>query len=109
MAILQSTTIATTLTLPKGTTAERPGSPSQGMSRFNTTINQVETYNGASWIPLDGDKTRYNRATVATSSGTHQVENQNGYRVHVFLSGGHTFTPTETGFIEVLVVAGGGG
>jgi hypothetical protein len=36
--------------LPAGTTAQRPVSPETGMMRFNTSFNEVEFYNGTSWI-----------------------------------------------------------
>jgi hypothetical protein len=36
-----------------GTTAQRPGSPSQGMIRFNTTTNKFEGYDGTSWVNLN--------------------------------------------------------
>ena len=36
-------------TLPVGTTAERPSSPSAGHMRYNTTLNYVEVYNGSAW------------------------------------------------------------
>jgi len=35
--------------LPKGTTAERPGSVSEGEFRYNTTDKLVEFYNGSVW------------------------------------------------------------
>ncbi len=35
--------------LPAGTTAQRPGTPNSGMTRFNTTTAQFEGYNGTSW------------------------------------------------------------
>ena len=38
--------------LTSGTTAERPGSASNGEIRYNTTDNKVEYYDGASWIQL---------------------------------------------------------
>lgn len=38
--------------LPKGTTAQRPGSPSAGYMRFNTTYGLVEVYNGTSWVVM---------------------------------------------------------
>ena len=37
------------LTLPVGTTAQRPATPIVGMTRFNITTGSVETYNGTSW------------------------------------------------------------
>jgi hypothetical protein len=36
--------------LPSGTTAERPGTTQVGMTRYNTTINNIETYNGTEWV-----------------------------------------------------------
>lgn len=35
--------------MPTGTTAQRPGAPVAGMTRFNTTSNTVEVYNGSMW------------------------------------------------------------
>jgi hypothetical protein len=40
----------TALTLPSGTTAERPGTPVNGMIRFNTTLSQTEVYQNSVWI-----------------------------------------------------------
>ena len=42
------TTLA--MQLPKGTTAQRPTSPEAGYLRYNTTNNNVETYNGSAWV-----------------------------------------------------------
>ena len=42
----------TALQLPSGTTAERPGSPSTGEWRYNTTTNLIEFYDGAAWRDL---------------------------------------------------------
>jgi len=41
------------LTLPKGTTAERPGTPATGMVRYNTDTDVFEGYDGQ-WITLNG-------------------------------------------------------
>ena len=38
--------------LPSGTTAERPGSPVNGMIRNNSTTNFVEVYQGGAWTAL---------------------------------------------------------
>ena len=35
--------------LPRGTTEQRPASPTTGMIRFNTTTGVVEVYNGTAW------------------------------------------------------------
>jgi hypothetical protein len=39
-----------------GTTAQRPGSPSTGVARFNTTLKKYELYDGANWVLLDSLK-----------------------------------------------------
>lgn len=38
--------------MPVGTTAQRPGSPVQGMIRFNSDTNKFEGYDGTDWINL---------------------------------------------------------
>jgi len=50
----QNVTLSSTgaLTVPVGTTAQRPASPTNGMLRYNTTIPQLEIYaNGWTAIP----------------------------------------------------------
>lgn len=42
------------LTISKGTTAQRPGSPASGMLRFNTTTSEFEGYNGSTWASVGG-------------------------------------------------------
>jgi hypothetical protein len=39
------------VTVPVGTTAQRPGSPTTGMYRFNTDLNFPETYFWGAWNP----------------------------------------------------------
>ncbi|MDG0815777.1 tail fiber domain-containing protein [Bdellovibrio svalbardensis] len=38
--------------LPNGTTAQQPGSPSNGMLRYNTTTNLAEVYQSGAWVSL---------------------------------------------------------
>jgi hypothetical protein len=40
--------------VPSGTTAQRSGSPTTGMLRFNSTINKFEGYQGSAWGFLGG-------------------------------------------------------
>ena len=40
------------ITLPSGTTVQRPSSPSAGITRFNTTLDEMEIYDGTSWRSL---------------------------------------------------------
>lgn len=37
------------ITLPAGTTAQRPGSPANGMIRYNTSKTEMESYVGGGW------------------------------------------------------------
>ena len=54
MATLQSLTISDTgyIKLPVGTGSNRPGSPVNGMIRYNTDTGLVEFYNGSIWQPM---------------------------------------------------------
>ena len=45
------------LKLPVGTTAQRPGSPATGDTRYNSTTAAAETYSGSSWEQLGGAPT----------------------------------------------------
>jgi hypothetical protein len=36
-----------------GTTGQRPGSPTTGVARFNTTLKKYELYDGANWVQLN--------------------------------------------------------
>ena len=56
------------LTLPSGTTAQRPGSPVAGMLRFNSTTGQYEAYDTA-WgsIPMILDKSTTSVAVATTT------------------------------------------
>ena len=46
-----------TIDIPVGTTAQRPGSPNNGMIRYNTTLSQYEGYSGSNWGALGGGAT----------------------------------------------------
>jgi hypothetical protein len=52
------------LDLPVGTTAQRPGSPTSGMIRFNTDLSQFEGYNGSAWSSVGGGATGGGADTV---------------------------------------------
>jgi hypothetical protein len=38
--------------IPSGTTAQRPGSPNAGYTRFNTDLVAMENYDGTSWLKV---------------------------------------------------------
>lgn len=54
MATLKNTRINDTgaVTLPSGGTGTRPASPTNGMTRYNTDTNLIETYDGSAWNSL---------------------------------------------------------
>lgn len=58
--------------LPAGTTAERPGTPSNGMIRYNTTLGTFEGYKAGSWGAIGGG---------ATGGGSDDVFYENGQTV----------------------------
>ena len=53
--------------MPIGTTAQRPSSPSLGMTRFNSSLNGIETWNGSIWqgIGIQDGSSFENAATSA--------------------------------------------
>lgn len=55
--------------IPAGTTAQRPGTPSSGMIRFNTTLSQFEGHNGTAWGQLGGGATGGGSDTVFIENG----------------------------------------
>lgn len=102
MATLSDLTIADigSINLPRGTTAQRPGSPQLGYIRFNTDISDVEFYNGTNWICID-------KKCKATVSGSVDTKIHGGYKIHTFTGNG-TFSVICAGEVEYLIVAGGG-
>ena len=46
----QANTSTGGFSMPAGTTAQRPGSPDAGESRYNSTTGSLEFYDGSSWI-----------------------------------------------------------
>ena len=86
--------------IPKGTTAQRPGSPADGMIRYNSTLDLSEEYRDGQWRALSN--------VITISGGTKTTSG--GYTIHTFTSSG-TFLidgGNLTG-VDYLVVAGGGG
>lgn len=76
------------LTLPVGSTAQRPSSPTSGMIRQNSTTGVNETFDGTGWQSFD--EFAHTNIQAFTSSGSFTV-------------------PAGVRRLQVLVVAGGGG
>ena len=43
-----------TITTPSGTTAQRPGSPGEGMLRYNSELDEFEGYAASAWGSIGG-------------------------------------------------------
>jgi hypothetical protein len=101
MATLKNLTVNDTgfIKLPSGSNAQRPGSPTAGMMRYNTDLSRNEVYDGAGWVLLEGS------ASAAGGS----VTTAGGYKIHTFTSGSTTFTMNFPGTVEILAIGGGGG
>jgi hypothetical protein len=57
------------LKLPVGSSAQRPSSPLWGMTRFNSDVSTLETYNGSPWLSVQnqGAGVVNNLSTVTTN------------------------------------------
>lgn len=66
--------------VPQGTTAQRPSAPTDGMLRYNTTLDAFEKFEGGEWVPTStapGDQTISGNLTVTGEgifSGTGVVQ-----------------------------------
>ena len=60
----------TSLLLPVGNTAQRPGSPTEGYLRFNSGTNSVEVYDGTAWDSLGGAAANITSQTISGDDST---------------------------------------
>jgi hypothetical protein len=89
-----------------GTTAQRPVSPAQGDLRYNTDLKYIEVYSSdVGWRNVKELPFQYVAATGGTE--TTITVGDKDYKVHTFTSSG-TFTVTQAGQVEFLVIGGGG-
>lgn len=69
---------STALTLPVGNTSSRPGTPTTGMVRFNTTDGRFEAYDGTAWGGLGGvidvDQNTFIRAETSPGANNNDLE-----------------------------------
>lgn len=59
--------------LPSGTTAQRPGTPVEGMLRYNTDNEQIDAYRDSAWSYLSTGYKLYSQTTVTTSAATEDI------------------------------------
>ena len=66
----QQNTSTGAISLPKGTTAQRPATAYDGYTRVNTDLIAVETYYNGTWITTASLKTVPNAPTIGTATAT---------------------------------------
>ena len=92
-----------------GTTAQRPGSPSGGMFRFNSQTSEFEGYNGSSWGEIGGVAATgtADLLDIASSSGTgggSATFNGSAYRFKLVTKGTSTaVTPSNAEILRVSI------
>jgi hypothetical protein len=88
------------ITIPAGTTAERPVTPNNGELRYNTTTSRIEAYLNGTWTTLGvGD------GSVTTVSGTaNQISVANGATTPIISI---TTNPVIPGTASISIPAGG--
>ena len=94
----------TALQIPVGTTAQRPGSPSTGDFRFNSTTTSAEIYNGSAFTAVGG-------GAGATGGGTYEVffDSDQAATTSYSISAGknaHTVSPTINSGVTITVPSG---
>lgn len=96
--------------LPSGTTAERPGSASGGMLRYNTTTGLYEQYTANGWQAVDAPPTvsSISPTTFNGESGTTITLTGTGFKsgatVKFISNGGTEYTATTTTFVSSVSV-----
>jgi hypothetical protein len=89
--------------IPRGTTAQRPSSPVNGMLRYNTDLQGTEEYKNGSWAVLSNVF-----VAVGGTENTYETGGT-GYKSHTFTTSGTFVVQSGVSDVEYLVVGGGGG
>ena len=94
----------TALQIPVGTTAQRPGSPSTGDFRFNSTTTSAEIYNGSEFTAVGG-------GAGATGGGNDEIffESDTNVTTNYTITSGknaHTVSPIVNAGVTVTVPSG---
>ena len=59
--------------IPKGTEAERPGTPAAGYLRYNTDTNTFEGYNGTQWSGIGGGNPWITKTSAFTAANNDRI------------------------------------
>lgn len=100
------------LTLPKGTTAQRPASPISGMQRFNTTLGVAEYYDGSAWVAMSAAapsgivQTVIGNINTASSNSTIPYDNSTPQISEGFQIWSQSFTPLYSTSTIVIITSG---
>lgn len=81
------------------TTANLPTGQAVGSIVYDSTEQSIKVFDGSSW--------RGAASSAVTASGGNNIFTEDGHTVHIFTGTG-TFSVTNPGMVEYLVVAGGG-
>jgi hypothetical protein len=92
--------------LPVGTTAQRPGSPTVGMIRYNTTESKYEVYSGTAWQFISSTGYPYNIEYLVVAGGGGGASGGGGAGGYRTANG---FTVTLGTSYTVTIGAGGAG
>ena len=100
----QTFNVTSSITVPVGTTAQRDGSPANGMFRYNSTLAAFEGYANNQWGEIGG-------GGGATGGGNDEVffESDQAVTTNYTLSSGknaHTVSPTINSGVTVTVPSG---
>jgi hypothetical protein len=96
------------ITLPVGTTAQEPGTPTSGMLRFNSTTVQFEGYNGSAWASVGGAAIS-NDTTTASNEYPLFASATSGTALTVYTSNAKLLYKPSTGdFTSSQFIAGNG-
>jgi hypothetical protein len=94
------------LTVPQGTTAQRPASPVVGMTRWNTTISLYEFYDGSNWKNIALSALPYSASyLIIAGGGGGGALSGGGAGAGGLLSGTQSLTPATT--YSFVIGAGG--
>jgi len=94
------TSVTGAANLPSGTTAQRPGSPVNGQTRYNSSLNELEVYRNGSWnlITSSGYSVQYCVVAGgggAAGTGGRGAGGAGGFRTgFLTLTSGTTYTVT---------------
>jgi hypothetical protein len=93
------------VSIPAGTTAQRPGAPVAGMIRFNTTNSEYEVYDSGSWRALTDQPVGYSADYLVVAGGGSGAEGGGG--AGGFLASTGIFVSSTA--YSVVIGAGGAG